>query len=379
MTRRVAAVSLGFALALTLVGPSMPAAAVGVPPVTVSGPLGLDPLLSAGGQSYTVRLTNTGASTLSGLRVLVSVLLPGRVGPDAITYAAAADAPPTPVPLQAAYDAASNSTELTGDAGRVDLAPSTPTDLRVTLTRTSTTPVGRLVVSERVSDGTSSVGAGRPGFVSARDFPAEAFVDRAYRDFLHRAPDPGGMAYWTGQVLAGLSHEGLARLFAGQPEYVASLVDGFYWRTLRRPADPAGLAYWSGLIRDGTLTEAQVAAALYASDEYFQSTGGTLSGWVDALYQTLLGRTADASGRDYWVAVAGGPAGRVGVAYAIYQSLESRWARVDGRYLSLLGRVADPGGRDFWSAVVGREGDLALAAHLAGSVEYADRATALAP
>lgn len=379
MTRRVAAATLGVALALILVSPSMPAAAATVLPVTVSGPSRLDPPLPASGQSYTVQLTNTGGSTLSGLRVLVSVLLPGRVGPDAIRYAAGVSAQPTPVQLQAAYDAASNSTKLTGDAGPADLAPSKPKDLNVTLTPTTTTPVGRLVVSERVSNGTSSVGAGRPGFVAARDFPTEAFVDRAYRDFLHRAPDPGGMAYWTGQVLAGLSHEGLARLFAGQPEYVASLVDGFYWRTLRRPADPGGLAYWSGLIRDSTLTEAQVAAALYASDEYFQSTGGTLSGWVDALYQTLLGRTPDASGRDYWVAVAGGPVGRVGVAYAVYQSLESRWARVDGRYLSLLGRVADPGGRDFWSAVVGREGDLALAAYLAGSVEYADRATGLAP
>lgn len=379
MTRRAATATLGLTLALALAVPAVPVSAAGQPPVTVSGPATLPPPLPADGQAYTVRLTNTGGTTLSGLTVQVSVLLPGKVGPGAIRYAAAVGGPPGPVTLQATYLAASNSTELTGEAGRVDLDPAAPKELNVTVTSTPSTPVGRLVVSERISDGTSSVGAGRPGFAAARDFPTEAFVDRAYRDFLHRAPDPGGMAYWTDQVLAGLSHEGLARLFAGQAEYVDSLVRGFYWRTLHRPPDPEGLAYWSGLIRDGTITEAQVAAALYASGEYFQTAGATLPAWVDALYQALLGRPADRAGRDYWVALARGPVGRVGVAYAIYQSLESRWARVDGLYLSLLGRVADPGGRDFWSEVVGRDGDLALAAYLAGSAEYAQRAVGLAP
>lgn len=205
--------------------------------------------------------------------------------------------------------------------------------------------------------------------------PLSAFVRRAYLDFLGRAADQTGLAYWVDLLDRGvITREGLAWQFANQREYVDRIVNRFYQDTLGRPADSSGLAYWSDQIRSGRLAVADVAALFYASGEYFAGKGGgTLDSWVSNLYTTILGRPADPDGQRYWVQTAAAQ-GRPAVAGSFYQSLESRRARVEALYTQLLGRAADPGGLSYWTGVIQTRGDLALAAFLAGSDEYLARA-----
>ena len=57
-----------------------------------------------------------------------------------------------------------------------------------------------------------------------------------------------------------------------------------------------------------------------------------------------------------------------------YQSDESRRTRVQALYQELLGRGTDNGGETFWAGVLSNGDDLALAANLAASDEYFNRA-----
>ncbi len=58
------------------------------------------------------------------------------------------------------------------------------------------------------------------------------------------------------------------------------------------------------------------------------------------------------------------------MAYAIYQSVESRIDRVTTLYSDLLHRAPDAGGLAYWVGALPRLGDLTLARQLADSAEY---------
>lgn len=320
--------------------------------------------------TYTVRVTNNASTAYSSLALDVYQSWPDQVPPSAVGYSLARDGgAAAPVTLTAQYLADPNVTVLTGSSATFALAAGASTTFTVTVTPGSSASFGRVYLDEAVRSGAdSTTPQARFGFRWVDDFPSEAFVDKAYFDFLGRSPDQGGLTYWARLVRGGLPRGELAFAFARQPEYLDTLVNGFYLSTLGRAGDPGGVAYWSGLIRDGRLTEAQVAAYFYASDEFYRAAGSDPA-WVDQLYQRILGRPADTGGRDYWVRVTA-QQGRHAVAYTFYQSLESRRVRVSNLYAALLYRLPDAGGREYWSDVVLRRGDLALAAFLAGSDEY---------
>lgn len=345
-------------------------AAATISDVTVEAVNELPPIPAGGSWTYTVKVINNAATAYSALALDIYQSWPDQIPADAVGYSLARDGgTATPVSLTAQYLPDPNVTVLTGSSATFSLASGASTTFTVTVTPGSSASFGRIYLDEAVKSGAdSTTPKARFGFRWVDDFASEAFVDKAYFDFLGRSPDRGGLTYWAGLVRGGLVRGELAFAFARQPEYLDTLVNGFYLSTLGRTGDPGGVAYWSGLIRDRKLTEAQVAAYFYASDEFYR-TAGSDPAWVDELYQRILGRPADTAGRDYWVGVTA-QQGRHAVAYTFYQSLESRRVRVSNLYAALLYRLPDAGGRDYWSDVVLQRGDLALAAFLAGSDEY---------
>lgn len=204
----------------------------------------------------------------------------------------------------------------------------------------------------------------------------EAFVVAARTDFTGAAgqgdvlADAAALA--TGQTksayLAGLSRS---------DEYLRHVVDQMYLDTLGRPGEPSGVDFWVGRLRNGWTVD-RVAASFYASAEYHSRVGGTDQAWVEDLYQTLLGRTADATGRDYWVGEIQ-KIGRGNVARRFYQTRESGGFRVKALYDFLLDRAPSASDVSYWTPVVLRRGDLTLAVQLAASPEYAARAVGRFP
>lgn len=202
------------------------------------------------------------------------------------------------------------------------------------------------------------------------DGPNSAFIRAAYTDFLGRLPTPAEQN-WRLDALGrhALSRATLVNQLARSPEWVRAQVTSLYETILERPADASGLGYWSDRVAAGQLTTAQLASILYASDEGFAVRGGTESTWVARLYLDVLGRTPDAAGQTYWVNLSR-RSGRGVVAYAFYQSTESRARRVADLYLRLLARPVDRAGANFWTDYLVNGDDVALAANLAASDEY---------
>lgn len=200
----------------------------------------------------------------------------------------------------------------------------------------------------------------------------------AYHDFYGRAPTNAELSAGTAYPLSGSSGRlTFVTTLAHSSEWISTTVDQLYRNTLGRPGDQPGMTYWIGMLSSSRLTVAQVAAQMYSSDEYFAGFGhSSLTVWVTDLYTKILGRPTDSGGLNYWVGQAQ-VSGRYKVAYAFYQSIESRSKRVTDLYSTLLDRSPDPGGLAFWAAQIAVTGDLALASNLAASDEYWQNAYSL--
>jgi hypothetical protein len=140
------------------------------------------------------------------------------------------------------------------------------------------------------------------------------YVQQLYRNVLDRAADQGGLQYWTGLLASGASRGdvlvGFSQSFefesdtvstAGTPENAEAY--RLYTAALDRAPDPGGLAFWSAQLANGA-TPTQVAQGFIDSPE-FQSdyASMTTSDFVAALYENILHRTGDPGGEAFWTGV----------------------------------------------------------------------------
>ena len=200
--------------------------------------------------------------------------------------------------------------------------------------------------------------------------PNNAFIEQAFRDILHRDVDAAGLAYWEGQLAGGATPANLANVLTHSAEYFANLVTPDYQRFLGRAADVQGLAYWVGRMQQG-LSDQELAASFAASDEFYASSGGSGSGWVDALYRALLGRPVDAQGSAYWLSQLAAGAGRHSISLRFTGSAEQATGQLNDDYFNLLGRTPSTGELNYWLDAIrhGTTNEQVLAAFVA-SAEY---------
>lgn len=201
----------------------------------------------------------------------------------------------------------------------------------------------------------------------------KAYVRALYRDFLGRDADASGFDYWTERLARGEARDVVAYSFAFAPEYVTKVVRDLYRLILDRAPDTTGERFWRDQLIVG-MTPADLAAELFASEEFWTRSGATNGGFVDQLFRRALARTADPSGRQYWIDQLDAGATRTFVAREIFQSIESRRRRVAELYQRFLGRSPDESGRDYWVDYIGNGRDIGLALYLAASDEYTSRA-----
>jgi hypothetical protein len=165
----------------------------------------------------------------------------------------------------------------------------------------------------------------------------------------------------------------VAGSIAGSHEYHRDEAQAQYQNLLQRPADDGGLAGLTALLDQGGNLE-QVQAQLAGSDEYFQKRGGgTVDGFIDALYHDALQRGADPGGKASIEGQLAGGASRTQVADLLFGSDEARGLRVAGLYQQLLHRPGDAAAISGWvSALDHGLSDAGLIAGFAGSREYFD-------
>jgi len=230
-----------------------------------------------------------------------------------------------------------------------------------------------LLLSSFVASAPGAAADTEPGAIGPA--PTARYLDVVFELFLGRSPSPGEADVWS--VVA--HRDGLravTRSLAASDEWAGQRVDDLYRTVLGRPAEPAGRAHWVARIAGGLRLE-DVAAMFFGSTEYYGRAGGNDGGFVDALYEALLDRSADAGGRSHWLAHLRRGMTRHVVAESFYASTESRFDRVAATYREVLGRAPDPGGHRHWAERLLDSGEVELAASLAASAELHLRATGL--
>lgn len=204
---------------------------------------------------------------------------------------------------------------------------------------------------------------------------AEAdYIDSVHQLFVRRSATGTDLKTWCTRVQEG-DRIGLTNALSVTDEWAGVQIADLYRKVLDRDPEAGGREYWRKQVANGMRIE-DIAAYFYGSDEYFRNHGSSHRGFIAGLYDDLLGRTADRQGLEYWVDLLDRRrVSRTGAAENFYASVESRGDRVDGLYDTILGRAPDPSGRRFWIDQLLRLGDVKLAANLAASQEYFDRAT----
>jgi hypothetical protein len=199
----------------------------------------------------------------------------------------------------------------------------------------------------------------------------QAFVNKLYRDLLHRGAEAAGLAYWVGFLAQGTTHEQLAAAIQDTPEYRSVVVTDLFGKLLNRPADPLGLSYFTDQMAGGS-TLVQVETQIMGSVEYFQVRGGgTNAGFLNALFNDALGRQPDTLGTSVYLGRLNAGASTAGVAASILASPEGRQDETQALFHRLLRRDADLLGMSYFGdALMGGASDLMIEAMIAGSAEY---------
>jgi hypothetical protein len=219
-----------------------------------------------------------------------------------------------------------------------------------------------------------SVLPGQPGTGTG----SQCFVTQVYRDLLKRPPEPGGLAFWTGLLDQGaLNRVQVVQGITASQEYHTLVVTQLYNHLLRRAPDPFGLNTFVGLLDAGGTTE-QVGALIAGSPEYVHLHAFGAPDFLQALYEDVLGRVDDPSGRATFGALLASGTSPAQVAALLYASTEYRQILVQRDYLRYLGRVADAGGFDaFVGALQSGATDEQVLAEIVGSEEYFARLSIL--
>ena len=134
-------------------------------------------------------------------------------------------------------------------------------------------------------------------------------VARLYQGILGRAPDPAGVQAWASLIdNSNVPLSAVADAIASSPEFIheygslsnAGFVNQLYENVLGRPADTGGAQAWGNLLASGT-SRGSVAVGVAESAEAqaytLPTAGDTTNAAVYRLYEAAFGRTPDSTGR----------------------------------------------------------------------------------
>ena len=157
-----------------------------------------------------------------------------------------------------------------------------------------------------------------------RKLTNEQYLGYAYTAILGRNPEPDGKAYWLGELEAGVTRNCILAGFVESAEYTnlcnyfgirkgsitnllpadknrgqTKFVVRLYRNIFNREADEWGLNDWTYRLQNG-LTACDILEGFLYSEE-FKISNFSNEQYVEILYRTLLGRSADAAGKADWV------------------------------------------------------------------------------
>lgn len=169
-------------------------------------------------------------------------------------------------------------------------------------------------------------------------------------------------ARWLTPLGEGATYLEVAASIGSTDGALAHRVAGLYRQLLERTPGQSEAAGWVATARSQGSTT--VAVELAASAEAYSRGGDTDRGWINRLYQVMLGRSADQGGSQYWTGRLASGVDRRSIAAAIWATPASIRRRTERAYQVVLGRAGDQGGLDYWSATTTMFGDEGVEAAL---------------
>lgn len=197
----------------------------------------------------------------------------------------------------------------------------------------------------------------------------EAAALRLYQGILGRDADATGAKDFTALVNEGTSLTDIANQFLDSAEFAGAAsaqdINELYQAILGRAADEEGTTAWQAVLANGGNLN-DVAAGIALSNEAIQLDQSN-GDFVRELYENVLGREVEQEGLDAWVSQLFNGTSRAEVAAGIVGSAEAAQKSnsdfIDSLYQSALGREADATGKAAWEAVLengGTHADVAL-------------------
>ncbi|HEU5430906.1 MAG TPA: DUF4214 domain-containing protein [Thermomicrobiales bacterium] len=234
-----------------------------------------------------------------------------------------------------------------------------------------------LVVTVTETGGAVGIGRGKAAILEAlladgtRGTANDRWVNEIYGDSLGRQADSGALGYWSGLVAKDANRNLIASAIESSDEYRGRQVEALFQTYLHRSADPGASAYFLARLAAGATCE-DLAAVLIGSDEYLHYRGGgTSDGFLDALYQDVLGRSVDSGARVYFDKQLAAGAPRSRIAAVLLSSDEYRQLLVQRFYQHYLDHDTTSGSTSFWLAYMKQGGrDEQVIADIVGSDEF---------
>lgn len=213
-----------------------------------------------------------------------------------------------------------------------------------------------------------------------------ALVTQTYGDILVRLPANDRYAYWSGVVGSSVTPGAFITNIVQSSDADALLhsTTRLYKAYFLRNPDHSGFQYW--LNRRVTGTSLGQMSNTFAASSEFKTRYGKLTdeAFVDRVYQNVLGRPADSSGRTYWASKLLSGMGRGVVMLNFSQSSEYRRKTKNGTevvalYETLLKRAVSKESYDVLVAdlAAGRRTTADVATMLFTSSSYRNRFTKL--
>ena len=192
--------------------------------------------------------------------------------------------------------------------------------------------------------------------VAVGQTPQQVYVQHLIADVLGRPATAAEIQSFSSQLTVGASRATVAGSVLNSPEHLHDLVAALYQQLLGRAPDDGGLSFWTQQLSNGN--ESAVAAGIAASDEFFSRAGGDNAAFVNSLYHALLGRPGEAAGVAFWEGLLASGSSRDLVAQGFASSHEFHGLLVDdasallanlaGWYQNYFHRPADEAGKSFF-------------------------------
>lgn len=244
-----------------------------------------------------------------------------------VDYQTPAPGPSSPVTTPGSYPGADGpSNRYTPAPGGTPVAQAPPDDLRAVATALTTSfeyysdfitnayqqYLGRAPSTAEVEGWAGAMQQGlsdervEAGFIGSDEYinnhggPGAGWVLGMYQNLLGRTPAQSEVDGWVYQLDHGMSATDVAYGFAASIERESKRVTADYQHYLGRTPAQSEIDGWVGQFEAGYSNE-NVIGGFVGSAEYWQNHGSVATEWLDAAYEDILNRPADAAASASWL------------------------------------------------------------------------------